>query len=341
MRFYKEGTFCAGDKEKQEGNNLKKQLMLLVIMAAVTLAGAGITVVCSQPQVKQEKEVLTVVTSFYPVYIAAENILEGVSNVELVNLTENQGGCLHDYQLTTADMRKLEHADVLIINGGGMESFIGEVMKAYPQTVVIDAGEGISMLEAEDHDHEAGDADEEEHEDHNHGSLNAHVWMDPDRYIQQLKNITEGLIAVDGENRQRYLENCDDYIKKVEPLSRELKELDAGRLKQGIISFHDAFAYLADTLSIPVIHSIELDKDTYLSAGEVAEVIEDIRENHISYIFSEEQLSESSPLRVAEETGAKLCIIDSLVSGSVDKDAYLTGMQNNIKMMKQVLADEK
>ncbi len=322
-------------------------------MAFVTLIGVGITAVCSNNATKQEDETLTVVTSFYPIYIATENIIDGANNVELVNLTENQGGCLHDYQLTTADMRKLENADVLVVNGGGMESFIEEILDNYKDIKVIDSSEGIELLGVQ---HEEGheeakdeistdDATNEDvinHEGHHHEEemQNSHVWMNPDKYIMQIENIKKRLISLDPENQTIYQKNSDTYTSDIEAISEELKTMDASKLQHGIISFHDAFAYLADALSIPVIHSIDLDKDTYLSAGEVADVINEVRDNEVSYIFSEEQLSESSPKRVAEETGATLCIVDSLVSGDMNKDAYLIGMRKNISMLKQVLEDE-
>jgi len=327
---------------------LKKRFVLLAIMAFVTLLGAGITVVCGENETTPEDETLTIVTSFYPVYIATENIIDGANNVELVNLTENQGGCLHDYQLTTTDMRKLENADVFIMNGGGMESFIEEILETYPDITVIDSSEGIDLLEVQHEEHhddaeeEAPNHEETDEEGHNHEgeTVNSHVWMNPDKYILQIETITKELILADKENQTTYQENCDTYTKDVVAISNELKTIDASKLQHGIISFHDAFAYLADALSIPVIHSIDLDKDTYLSAGEVADVINEVRENKVAYIFTEEQLSESSPKRVAEETGATLCIVDSLVSGDMDKDAYLIGMRKNIRMLKQVLDDE-
>ena len=67
-------------------------------------------------------DTLTVVTSFYPMYIAALNIVDGVEGVRLENLSEPQTGCLHDFQLTPEDMKLLSTADVFVINGGGIES---------------------------------------------------------------------------------------------------------------------------------------------------------------------------------------------------------------------------
>lgn len=102
---------------------------------------------------------LTVVTSFYPMYIAALNIVDGVEGVRLENLSEPQTGCLHDFQLTPEDMKLLSTADVFVINGGGIESFMSDVAKAYPKLDVVEACEDVALLSEDDadsdHDHDA------------------------------------------------------------------------------------------------------------------------------------------------------------------------------------------
>ena len=116
-------------------------------------------------------DMLTVVTSFYPMYIATLNIVDGVDGVRLENLSEPQTGCLHDFQLTPEDMKLLSTADVFVINGGGIESFMSDVAKAYPNLDVVEACEDVALLsddEADsDHDHDH-DADAESDSDHDH-----------------------------------------------------------------------------------------------------------------------------------------------------------------------------
>ena len=118
-------------------------------------------------------DMLTVVTSFYPMYIATLNIVDGVEGVRLENLSEPQTGCLHDFQLTPEDMKLLSTADVFVINGGGIESFMSDVAKAYPKLDVVEACEDVVLLsDAEsdsdhDHDHEA-DAESDSDHDHDH-----------------------------------------------------------------------------------------------------------------------------------------------------------------------------
>ena len=67
----------------------------------------------------------------------------------LENLSEPQTGCLHDYQLTAADMKLLSKADVFIVNGGGIESFLSDVAESYPNLKIIQACDGIELLQAQ------------------------------------------------------------------------------------------------------------------------------------------------------------------------------------------------
>ena len=153
-------------------------------------------------------DMLTVVTSFYPMYIATLNIVDGVKGVRLENLSEPQTGCLHDFQLTPEDMKLLSTADVFVINGGGIESFMSDVAKAYPKLDVVEACEDVALLsddesdsdhdhdhdaDAEpysdhDHDHEA-DTESDSAHDHDHGDENAHAWMSVPRYRTMVKTI--------------------------------------------------------------------------------------------------------------------------------------------------------
>ena len=118
-------------------------------------------------------DMLTVVTSFYPMYIAALNIVDGVEGVRLENLSEPQTGCLHDFQLTPEDMKLLSTADVFVINGGGIESFMSDVAKAYPKLDVVEACEDVALLSEDDadsdhdHDHKADTESDSDH-DHDH-----------------------------------------------------------------------------------------------------------------------------------------------------------------------------
>ena len=58
----------------------------------------------------------TVTASFFPVYLFAANLLEGTEGIELHSLAQPQTGCLHDYQLSSGDLKALSDSDVFLIN---------------------------------------------------------------------------------------------------------------------------------------------------------------------------------------------------------------------------------
>lgn len=292
---------------------LKKLGVLLGIMVLVTALGAFVTWGIGRDEVRQRNS-LQVVTSFYPMYIATMNIIGSTEGVELSNLTENQGGCLHDYQLTAADMKKLEGADVLVINGGGMEHFLERIIKAYPGLTIIDASEGIETKDD-----------------------NAHYWVDPERYKKQLSNITEGLNSLDEGHRESFTENCEAYQEKITRIEEKLLKAAKNFPEEKAVLFHDAFYYLAERLGITVAYSIELEEDTSLNTGELAEIVDTVRAEGVNLLFTEKQFSDSIPAGISRETGASVCVVDTLVSGEMEKDAYLKGMEANIEAITQCL----
>lgn len=315
---------------------MKKFLVLIGILVVVGVAGFGISKAVGSNQ-EETKEEFTIVTSFYPTYLATKNITAGIEHVRVVNLTENQSGCLHDYQITTNDMRKLEGADVFVMNGGGMETFLEDVMKTYPDLPVIDASEGIELLgevEGHNHVHEEAKTHEEEQEHEN----NAHVWLDPARYLIQLQNITDGLSHADQENADAYADNLTVYAQKVNEIQEQLDAIKTDKPKEVII-FHEGFAYLADYVGLKTVYCLDLDEESGLNAGEVATVIDEIQTHDIKVLLTETEFKDSVATNISQETGAEVYTLTSLTSEEDSLDSYIHGMQENIKVLKTILAD--
>ncbi len=298
-------------------------------------------------------DMLTVVTSFYPMYIATLNIVDGVDGVRLENLSEPQTGCLHDFQLTPEDMKLLSTADIFVINGGGIESFMSDVAKAYPKLDVVEACEDVALLSEDeadsdhDHDHDAdtesdsdhdhdhdADAESDSDHDHDHGDENAHAWMSVPRYRTMVKTIASHLAQKDEAHAEEYYANAEKYDAKLAKLEKEqdsLKDLTGG---QNIIIFHEAYEYVADDFSMNVCYLLDLDEERSVSAGEVKQVIGAIKDDGVSVILAEELYGKSMGDTVSRETDVHMVYIDPLNRGEYDKDSYLDGMERNIELIK-------
>ncbi len=332
----------------------RKLYLLLGIMALLIIIGSVIIALATKDEkedITQEEDKLQVVTTFYPIYMIGLNLAEGIEELEVKSLTDLNTGCLHDYQLTTEDMKIISGADVMVINGGGMESFLEDIRTNYPKLTIIDASEGIEMLpSASEHAHEAEEGEEEvEEEEHDHGEWNAHVWLDPKLYIKQIEHVTESLgdyieasnvteLSVADKlnsNSLLYIDQIKTLDQQITDLAKELK-INTENSKEAVI-FHDAFAYLANRIGITVAHTVPLDSDTSLSAGDIGEIIDEVQAGNIHYLFTEIQYSDSIASQIAAETNASVYIIDSAVTGDGSIDSYLEAMQKNVDTLKELV----
>jgi len=314
-----------------------KYMFVLVLLLSILVVSFGFTnIYVSHNQAEQDED-LVVVTSFYPMYIATMNVIGDTEDVTLKNLSEPQTGCLHDFQLTPADMKLLSTADVFVINGGGIESFMEEIAKQYPELVIIEACEGIELLcetEAHGHEHE----DEEVHADdaldeHNH-DVNAHAWMSVELYRKQVENIAEGLSEKAPQMAESFLANAGEYDRKLEALQVEQEALLTLTEGEEVIMFHCAYDYVAEDLSLEVAFCMDLDEERQVSAGEVAEVLEVIEHHGVKYIFAEALYGTNMCEMVQKEVDVEVIYLDPLNRGKYEADSYLQGMRNNLKLLR-------
>lgn len=275
----------------------------------------------------------TIVTSFYPMYVLTLNVTDGVDGVTVQNMAEQNVGCLHDYQLQTRDMVALEGADALVINGGGMEQFMDKVLTLRADLPIIDASEGIDMFPSdEDHDHDAHG-----HDDHDE-LYNAHVWLDPNRAIQQVRNIADGLAEADPDHAAAYRQNAERYVAELTALDEELKAQLAPFAGAEIITFHEAFAYFADAYHLHVAGVIANEPGEEPSTRDIADTCDLVTELDIKTLFVEPQYPQKAAETIARETGASIYTLDPCVSGDGTKESYETIMRENAKVLTEALS---
>lgn len=295
-----------------------KYVFVTVMLAVLLFLGVGLTEIYVNHTEEKEDGQYTVVTSFYPMYIAALNVVGENDHIRLEKLSEPQTGCLHDYQLTPADMQLLSTADAFIINGGGIESFLGEVAEQYPELTIINASEQVDLIED-----------------------NAHAWMNIEDYMTQVKTIEAELSAADPADAEQFSENAEAYLAKLSSLKEQadaVKPLTEGK---NIVIFHEAYEYVAEEFGMQVSYVMDLDEERQVSAGEVADVVRAVTDGGVRVILAEELYGKDMGDTVESETNAKVCYLDTLVRGDYDADSYLNAMQQNITLLKEAFSDEK
>jgi zinc transport system substrate-binding protein len=301
-------------------NRLAKLLPVLLI-SLIILSGCGKTTtnnpVSSNSSVSEKK--LTVVTSFYPIYISTINVTRDIPGVQVINLTKPQTGCLHDYQLTPDDLKTLEKADIFIVNGAGMESFLDKVIKQQPHLKIIEASHEIKLLKDEK------------------GEENPHVWVSIPGNIAQVKNIAEQLTTIDKTNAAKYKSNSEEYVKKLETLNQKMHQALDGVKNRNIVTFHEAFPYFAQEFKLNIAAVIEREPGSEPSPQELKDTIKTIRDSHIKALFAEPQFSMKAAETIARETGAKVYTLDPVVTGDSTLNSYINIMEQNLTTLESAL----
>ena len=286
---------------------MKKNFLAAAVLLPLALSS------CSEA----EHSGIRVTASFYPVYIIAENVVGEVPGIDLRSMAQPQTGCLHDYQLTTADMRSLEDTDLFIVNGGGMESFLDNALELFPELDVIDTSAGVTSLEGHDHGHT----------DHDHGE-NSHYWMYPENAVVQAENICGALSEICPEYADEFRQNTDAFKESVSGI----ETFDGKGIS--VCVFNEAFEYLHLSYGFDVAAVVEMDENETPSAKELAEIITEINEGGIDLLIAADDVSKTVADTVARETGAGVVVLDPVLTGDPVPERYTEAMNENARILK-------
>lgn len=271
-----------------------------------------------------------VTTSFYPVYIFALNLLDGVEDAEVHNMAAPGTGCLHDYQLTSGDMKQLAKSDCLLICGAGMESYLSVVCDAFPSLPVFSASEGIELMQEDSSSISVGESET---------LWNSHVWLDPKNAVVMVKNMAEGLKQVMPGDSEKIDENCRNYIIRIEEADREIAEDLENISSRSIITFHEAFPYFAKAYGLTVAAVVNREPGDALSPKQMGELVETVEALGNPPLFTEPQYDDMAAQTLSRETGASVWQLDPVVTGPEVPPLtyYETVMRENGKILAEAL----
>lgn len=274
----------------------------------------------------------TVATSFYPIYLLALNLTQGVDGVEVHNLAAPGTGCLHDYQLQTGDMKALAGADVFLVNGAGMESYLAHVYDAFPNLPVVEAAAGITLIGDDEMPVAIGEEESE---------ANAHIWLDAKNAMAMIVNLCEGLSTAMPEKREAFEQNRDAYLERLTALDAELTEGLSNLAHREIITFHEAFPYFAKAYGLKVVAVVNREPGEALSPARLSELVKLVKSLGAPPLFVEPQYEDIAAKTLAAETGAEVYTLDPVVTGPETGEETLTyyeeKMRENMRILQTAL----
>ena len=305
-----------------------KKLLPVLLALVLGLAGCGIA-----GSSDADPAATHVVATTYPVYLFASAVTSGIEGYYTEPMIDQPVSCLHDYTLTVRDMRILEGADVIVMNGAGLKEAMENALDSVADTPVIDCSRGIELLEGEAHHHE----EEGDHEEHEEGD--PHIWMDPALACVMIESIADGLSAQDPANAERFSANAQAAKERILTACEDLKVQLADLPCRELITFHDGFQYFARAFDLTILRAIEEEAGSEASAREVSAIVADIVSHDLPAVFTEINGSSATAEMIARECGVKVAALDLIMSRDQRNltgiDDYLARLTENVNTIRE------
>lgn len=274
-----------------------------------------------------------IVASVFPVWLLLKQVTRDVPGIEVGLLLPAGTGCPHDYSMTPQDRRTLARADVLVINGLGLESFLGEPGKAAQLmkegAVLIDISSRVDQLLPDDgHD--------------GHG-VNPHIFASPAMMSRMAVSLAGQLAQHDPEHASLYEENGRRTAERLDALAADFAALGSRIAGRGVLVQHNVFNYLARDTGLVVDAMVQAHEGQEPSAREMLDLVRIIREKHTAAVITEPQYPARTGRTLAAETGIPCISLDPVASGPSDApdDYYETIMRGNLRILENSLGTKQ
>jgi zinc transport system substrate-binding protein len=268
---------------------------------------------------------IKIVTSFYPLYFFTSEI---AGNKAIVSNITPAGAEPHEYEPTARDIANIENSNILILNGGGLETWSKNIITNLKQdkTTSITTGEGLTTKQFMEKGKTITDP---------------HIWLSPVLAKQMIDKIENGLSKVDPNNSSYYQSNTQNLKAKLDILDGEFKQGLTTCKSKDIITSHSAFAYLAQEYNLKQVSIAGLSPEEEPSSKQMAEISKFAKDNNVKYIFFESLISPKLSETIAKEIGAQTLVLNPIEGLTEDeinngKD-YFSEMRSNLVNLKIAL----
>ncbi|WP_198413942.1 metal ABC transporter substrate-binding protein [Cryobacterium algoritolerans] len=314
----------------------KLALPALVVAAALVLTG------CSTwaPGNDSTSGGLSIVATTTQVADLTRNVVGDTSGVTVTQLVQpNQSA--HAYDPSAADLTALGRADVLVINGVGLEGWLNDAIDAsgfHGVTVHSDTGITIAADAAgNDVTAHAGDAA------HDSAGGNPHIWTDVANAEAMVRTIEKGLSAASPRRTSAFAAHAGAYGEKLAALDAWIRanvdQVPAD--KRLLVSNHDAFGYFTTAYGITYVGSVipSFDDNAEPSAATIDRLVSAITATGVKAVFSEASISPKAAATIARQAGVAVysgedaLYGDSLGPAGSNGATYISSQLHNVRLI--------
>lgn len=323
---------------------MKQILLPLLLVLTLALSACTPAATSTPPPAAGQPQPFQVVATTSIVADVVKNV--GGERVSVTTLLPI-GSDVHTYEPTPQDLAKVADAQLVFVNGAGLEEFLNVLIEnAGSADRVVEVSHGIELKDFGAHDHEHGDEGEDhahEGEDHAHEGGDPHTWTDPNLVKIWVENIRAALTAADPAGEAAYRANAEAYLKQLDEIDAWIREQVAQIPLENrkLVTDHLLFGYFAERYGFEQIGAIIPGYSTAAqpTAQEIAAIEDAIREFGVKAVFVGKTVNPNLAQRVAEDTGIQLVGLyhGSLSQPGGEAATYLDYLRYNVSQMVNAL----
>ena len=258
------------------------------------------------------QEKLKIGITLLPYYSFVANIVK--DKAEVIPIVKAEGFDSHTYQPKVEDIERAGEVDAVVVNGIGHDEFIYKILDAVDKKdrpVVINANKDVSLMPV------AGTLNDEK-------IMDSHTFISITASIQQVHNITKELVKLDPKNKNFYMNNSREYVKKLRKLKTDaLKEVQNVKGEDvRVATFLGGYNYLLAEFGIDVKAVLEPAHGSQISMSSLQKMIEAIKKDRIDIIFGEKNYSDEYVKIIHNETGIEVRKLEHLTTGAYTADSF-------------------
>lgn len=250
----------------------------------------------------------------------------------------------HDFQPSSQQVAAIQRADLVVVNGLGLEAGLHDVLEAADSDGVLvwEVAADLDPLPFATADHEDEDGHDDE-DDHEHGSLDPHFWLDPLRVAAAAGLMSEHLseVAPDVD----WSSAADEYATELEALhSTSVEQLAVVAVPdRKLVTNHLSLGYFSDRYDFEMIGTVIPGGASLAnpSSSELASLVETIEQEQVPAIFTETIEPDALAQAVAAEVGYDVAVVElytgSLGEPGTDGDTLIGMLATNVGRIAEAL----
>jgi ABC-type Zn uptake system ZnuABC Zn-binding protein ZnuA len=232
----------------------------------------------------------------------------------------------HHFDPTPKEVELAAGAKLAVMVGLGLDPWMEKLVKdAAPKARLLKVGDRVPTITVKhemvgDEEAHAGQKDDDD-KDHEKGSVDPHVWKDPQRARLMAKAIADELSRADSAHGSAYRERAVALDKSLEQLDKDVEARMKALPKKQLITFHGSFGYFAERYGLDVVAVIEPFPGSTPTGDYITKVLKVVSEKKVPALFSEPQLDSRPAKIIADQANLPLGVLDP-VGGQPETDSY-------------------